>query len=184
MKIQFFYIQIFQKIWIQNTNTICVRKKYQILFRYKNVTFYKRTYVCYVCLLAGIGPTYINYTAYFEIKKTPDLRFTCYLPTGFRNSASPLFSYANNYLSIATIVVYAIIWITIKWKKLNQNKQILRSITVMTLCAVSGWAITAMVMTLLLKLNLMSKITTYLFFIGMFVNISIASNFPIYFWMR
>lgn len=152
---------------------------------YKKVTYNTTYYVLLLCSIAGILPIYLNVIAYVEMTKMPNYFVSCSLPDCFQKKAFDKFCQINALFSILTLLTYSIIWIYIKYKGTYFNKQILRSITVISVFVVSQWTFMVVVQSIYdkLGLNWIRRDVMQLYF-GMFINIGVSVNYPIYFNMR
>lgn len=167
------------KNWLINTVF------FYTLYRYKRLTSNKYRYVFIQCILASLSPAFLNIMAYIDMYKIPTRLVTCSLPDGFQNRAKYLFSIFNALLSVLTLLIYMIIWMFVKCTHYMKNKQILQSITMVTIFVVSGWFFTMTILSLVVKFNVnLFKVQVLQLYLGLFINVSIATNYPIYYWMR
>lgn len=84
-----------------------------------------------------------------------------------------------------TMIMYILIWVFVRATKYHGSKQILRSITIVTVCGVGGWFISMTLFNVAAHFDLtLLEFQVSSLYIGIFLNTSVAINYPVYFVMR
>ncbi|CAD5232630.1 unnamed protein product [Bursaphelenchus xylophilus] len=95
---------------------------------------------------------------------------------------APYFFVLTVSLICSTVVLYAIVWIAVRRRNYKQSKQMLKSITAVSICICGGWLATMGLGLLFNTFHLSSSYATALY-IGALLNISISLNCPLLYFM-
>lgn len=152
--------------------------------KYKRVTMNTVSYITLIFSLPMALFFILHLNAFIHTKMDGLKMVLCEFPNGYPMVDRNLMYHTNLFVVFVTIIVYVIIWLYVKRAKSSFNKQILWSITVVTVLVLSGWIITSVIMTLSVYLEWdINRNPLLTFNAGLFINASISSNYPIYFWM-
>ncbi|CAD5232632.1 unnamed protein product [Bursaphelenchus xylophilus] len=124
-------------------------------------------------LVSGVFPV----ISYLKMDDTPRI---CSPLQDMPLTVLPLYFMFNFVVIMMTLIAYLIIWINVRHKNYRKSKQLLRSITAISLCICCGWLLNMTIGVAVTKLMVSIDYSIPLF-IGMLMNISIVLNYPLLF---
>ncbi|CAD5232815.1 unnamed protein product [Bursaphelenchus xylophilus] len=134
----------------------------------------------YILLSVGFG-VWANYASYQSIQLMRHNLTVCTLASCYGEAMASIIG-ANGLMNLAMMGIYGLIWLTVKKISKKRASGMLRSIGAVTFCVVGGWLLTMVLFKVFLALEIPIPDGLILYF-GLFLNISIALNYPIYFFM-
>ncbi|CAD5233177.1 unnamed protein product [Bursaphelenchus xylophilus] len=155
---------------------LCVCKP--ALYERLNTPFYAPTALIVACM----PPVWISVHAYYEMIQAPNDPVPCVITGGLLPKTIELFFVLNGVIITTSMFTYVIIWIFVKMKNYTASKQMLRSITTVSLCVIGGWFITMNAGNVykFFGIQLTSIVIQYN---GQVLNLSVSLNYVIYFIM-
>ncbi|CAD5233178.1 unnamed protein product [Bursaphelenchus xylophilus] len=155
---------------------LCVCKP--ALYERLNTPFYVPT----ALIVASIPPLWIAVYAYREMIQAPNDPVPCVITGGLLPKSIELFFTVNSSIITITMFLYAVIWMFVKKKNYTASRQMLRSITTVSLCVIGGWFITMNAGNVFKLFGI--KITSLvIMYNGQILNLSVSLNYVIYFIM-
>ncbi|CAD5232693.1 unnamed protein product [Bursaphelenchus xylophilus] len=91
---------------------------------------------------------------------------------------STIFFVAGTIFVLLTIIFYVVIWGVLRYRNYQNSKQMLRSITAVSMCICSGWLSSMLIISYFLVVQLADDYNTVLYS-GLPMEISVALNYPL-----
>ncbi|CAD5214142.1 unnamed protein product [Bursaphelenchus xylophilus] len=143
----------------------------------------KLCYITTLMLFAFTLPIGLGYYAYNRMLLNQTAPAICMVAGGYDDESLGLVFEVYLGLSIVTLLAYGLIWLIVRMRRYSKSRQLLRSVTVVSLCVVGGWFISMVLMNAMPFMGVTVN-TLNSMYAGFALNLSVALNYFIYYAMN